>query len=652
MSDAIELKSIHDLKGMNFYIPKYQRGYRWTEQQVLDLLNDIKEFIDRKPSDHEIYCLQPLVVKKRNEDTFRKIKEEAKTLHDVETLLKGSWDVIDGQQRLTTIKILLIHLMQDYSYSIEYETRNGSKDFLNDICNKNEDDANDIDFYHMWRTKKTLDMWFAAKDEDYKKIFFDVLQGKVKFIWYESKDQDPISVFTRLNIGKIPLTDAELIKALFLNQSNFSNIDNAAAIRLYQQEIAAEWDNIEYTLQDDEFWLFIHSLEWNKPTRIDFIFDLMQEKNVLELSKDLYGKIGCDEHKSFRYFYEYFKFHQNDIDGKTLRDDIWRKVKEYFQIFQEWYNDLELYHYIGYLIVNGWVTTGDLIKIWKEKSKKEDFVAEIKSKIREKLPKEKPLTQEYEISGHPKTQCRPLLLLFNIQLVIDQNKELASSDKYQLGAFYKFPFHLFKKEGRKANGKGWEIEHIASNAGDDLTKLESQKIYLAGINYVFKDSRLKEKIDTFIEKGKEENFDGIYTEVQKMPEFTPIPEDKKNYIWNFALLDSTTNEEYQNSPFPIKRICVLAKERGQKATLKLEGGKLKITYEKGIAFVPPCTRNVFTKAYTDIPTALNAWTTEDAGNYLRKMNEVLSTAGFIEDQAGKISTFIEDFQKSAEVNNG
>ena len=652
MSDAIELKSIHDLKGMNFYIPKYQRGYRWTEQQVLDLLNDIKEFIDRKPSDHEIYCLQPLVVKKRNEDTFRKIKEEAKTLHDVETLLKGSWDVIDGQQRLTTIKILLIHLTQDYSYSIEYETRNGSKDFLNDICNKNEDDANDIDFYHMWRTKKTLDMWFAAKDEDYKKIFFDVLQGKVKFIWYESKDQDPISVFTRLNIGKIPLTDAELIKALFLNQSNFSNIDNAAAIRLYQQEIAAEWDNIEYTLQDDEFWLFIHSLGWNKPTRIDFIFDLMQEKNVLELSKDLYGKIGCDKHKSFRYFYEYFKLHQNDIDGKILRDDIWRKVKECFQIFQEWYNDLELYHYIGYLIENGWVTTGDLIKIWKEKSKKEDFVAEIKSKIREKLPKEKPLTQEYEISGHPKTQCRPLLLLFNIQLVIDQNKELASSDKYQLGAFYKFPFHLFKKEGRKANGKGWEIEHIASNAGDDLTKLESQKIYLAGINYVFKDSKLKETIDTFIEKGKEENFDGIYTEVQKMPEFTPIPEDKKNYIWNFALLDSTTNEEYQNSPFPIKRICVLAKERGQKATLKLEGGKLKITYEKGIAFVPPCTRNVFTKAYTDIPTALNAWTTEDAGNYLRKMNEVLSTAGFIENQTGKISTFIEDFQKSAEVNNG
>ena len=376
----ISLKNISELKNNNFLIPTYQRGYRWTEQQVIDLLNDINEFLERNPEENEIYCLQPLVVKNRGD---------------------SSWEVIDGQQRLTTIKILLTYLEDASSYPIEYETRKGSKDFLDKILQKSKHEAdNNIDFYHMWQTKETIATWFKNIGKAEKESFRETLLTKVKFIWYESKDPDPISVFTRLNIGKIPLTDAELIKALFLNQSNFSDIKNENALRLYQQEIASEWDNIEYTLQDDEFWLFIHSLEWNKPTRIDFIFDLMQEKNVLELSKDLYGKIGCDEHKSFRYFYEYFKFHQNDIDGKTLRDDIWRKVKEYFQIFQEWYNDLELYHYIGYLIENGWVTTGDLIKIWKEKSKKEDFVAETKSKIRGNLPKENPLTQEYEISGY------------------------------------------------------------------------------------------------------------------------------------------------------------------------------------------------------------------------------------------------------------
>lgn len=651
MSDKIELKSISGILGMNFYIPKYQRGYRWTKQQVIDLLNDIKEFMERKPGDEEIYCLQPLVVKKKDDDTFKRIKEEATNLIEVEALLKGSWDVIDGQQRLTTIKILLACLEEQGCYSIEYETREGSKDFLSKISNTSDKNKDNIDFYHMNQAKETIQAWFENND---KSSFKETLLNKVKFIWYESTDEDPIRVFTRLNIGKIPLTDAELIKALFLNQSNFSNSKNIENIRLYQQEIAAEWDNIEYTLQNDEFWLFIHSLGWDKPTRIDFIFDLMREKNVLQISDEQYKRIGEDEHKTFRYFYEYFKAGKKTIDGSRLRDEIWRKVKEYFQIFQEWYNDLELYHYVGYLVECGWETIDSLVGKWQENKIKGEFVANIKKIIKEKLPVEKPLTQEYEIPGRPKKQCRPLLLLFNIQTIINQNKELVDSDKYGVGTFYKFPFHLFKKEGKKVNGKGWEIEHIASNAGDDLTKLESQKIFLASIKYSFemKDG-LKGKINNFIENGTEEKFEELRSEVYENSESkNSIPDKKKNYIWNFALLDSTTNEEYQNDPFPVKRICVLAKEQGKKAKLGLnESNELKITYENGIAFVPPCTRNVFTKAYTEIPTALNSWTLDDAVHYLKKMNEVLFGAGFIPDQTEEIEKFIKD-SNSTEKNNG
>ena len=61
MPNDITLKSVRNLLGMNFFIPSYQRGYRWTEQQVKDLLNDIKEFIDN--GTNNIYCIQPLVVK-------------------------------------------------------------------------------------------------------------------------------------------------------------------------------------------------------------------------------------------------------------------------------------------------------------------------------------------------------------------------------------------------------------------------------------------------------------------------------------------------------------------------------------------------------------------------------------------------------------
>lgn len=647
MSDRIELKSVGDILGMNFYIPKYQRGYRWTKQQVIDLLNDIKEFMERKLRDDEIYCLQPLVVKKKETDTFKRIKEEAQNLIEVEALLKGLWDVIDGQQRLTTIKILLACLEEQDYYNIEYETRKNSKDFFSEISNDNttlDKNEDNIDFYHMRQAKKTIKLWFKEIKDDEKSRFKDILLNKVKFIWYESTDEDPIRVFTRLNIGKIPLTDAELIKALFLNQSNFSHSENTENIRLYQQEIAAEWDNIEYTLQNDEFWLFIHSLGWDKPTRIDFIFDLMREKNVLQISYEQYKRIGEDEHKTFRYFYEYFKAEKKTIDGSKLRDGIWCKVKEYFQIFQEWYNDLELYHYVGYVIENGWRTTGELIEIWKNKIKKEDFIAKIKKEITEKMPQVNPLTQEYEISGKPKTQCRPLLLLFNIQTVINQNRELVNSDKYGVGTFYKFPFHLFKKEGKKVNGKGWEIEHIASNAGDDLTKLESQKIFLASIKYSYElKDELKKRINEFI-NGTEGSFEELRNSVwEECESKNSIPNKKKNYIWNFALLDSTTNEEYQNDPFPVKRICVLAKEQGEKARLGLNenGSELKITYENGIAFVPPCTRNVFTKAYTEIPTALNSWTLDDAVHYLKKMNEVLWGAGFIPDQTEEIEKFIK-----------
>lgn len=101
MDSNIELKTIKDIIGMKFFIPSYQRGYRWTEQQVNDLLNDINEFnpeIVKSSGEESWYCLQPLVVRKMEEHDKRLLSEEEK---------KDWYEVIDGQQRLTTIYILL-----------------------------------------------------------------------------------------------------------------------------------------------------------------------------------------------------------------------------------------------------------------------------------------------------------------------------------------------------------------------------------------------------------------------------------------------------------------------------------------------------------------------------------------------------------------
>ena len=117
---------------MRFYVPAYQRGYRWSAEQVEQLIDDLIEFKTRKENNSQaFYCLQPLVVKPVNQDGIE------------------SLEVIDGQQRLTTILIILqvlrqlqyeeerdedtppyfSRLLKD-AYDIKYETRSNSSEWL------------------------------------------------------------------------------------------------------------------------------------------------------------------------------------------------------------------------------------------------------------------------------------------------------------------------------------------------------------------------------------------------------------------------------------------------------------------------------------------------------------------------------------------
>ena len=80
-----QMISIKELNGKTFYIPAYQRGFRWSKQQVMELIEDLVNFVDRD-NNQRIYSLQPIVVKK---------------------ICDNKYELIDGQQRLTAIYILL-----------------------------------------------------------------------------------------------------------------------------------------------------------------------------------------------------------------------------------------------------------------------------------------------------------------------------------------------------------------------------------------------------------------------------------------------------------------------------------------------------------------------------------------------------------------
>lgn len=612
--NEIKRKKICEILGMRFFIPNYQRGYRWTKQQVKDLLDDVNEF---DPNNGGFYCLQPLVVKKHERDILSKIRTEAQSLAEVEQLLKGEWEVIDGQQRLTTIFIILscLNMSGDGLYWLEYETRKGSADFLKNI-DKSQSCKN-IDYYHICEAKEEVEEWLklrAFSDEDVKS-FVEKLLSQVEFIWYESVDEDPIQVFTRLNIGKISLTNAELIKALFLNSSHFKGEDNRYA-QLRQREIAGEWDDVEYALQNDEFWLFLHERGYERPTRIDFIFDLICEKNILGLDKGQLEIIGTDGYKTFRYFYEYFKSENSDITS------CWKEVKTYYQVFKEWYDDLVLYHYIGYLIACQRSSLPELIQEWKKGLQdKKLFLLYLKNKIKEKLSSPDQLGKQYKEDGSDKTQCRPILLFHNIQTIINQNNAQRKNNKYQIGTFYKFPFHLYKLES-------WDVEHINSNTENPEDDIETQKEWLLNV-YLSADNSVQKMIETYFETKDKNQQKDLFTAIKnEFPELEKWSQEEKNRIWNYTLLDSSTNRSYGNAIFSGKRRIIIGKDKGKLiAVPKLtKDGKLIFSKESNAdsSFVPPCTKQVFLKYYSPTATHSNYWTKPDAEAYLEDIKKCLN----------------------------
>lgn len=125
-----------------FVIPSFQRGYRWEEKQVSDLLEDIKQFADNDVPGADSYFLQPVVVR------------------PCEYNGRDAWEVLDGQQRLTTLLLILKRLMRKLSeddreafepllYEIVYTNRNA-------LNFDSPNPADNIDSYYLSEAKASL----------------------------------------------------------------------------------------------------------------------------------------------------------------------------------------------------------------------------------------------------------------------------------------------------------------------------------------------------------------------------------------------------------------------------------------------------------------------------------------------------------------
>ena len=137
--------------------------------------------------------------------------------------------------------------------------------------------------------------------------------------------------------------------------------------------------------------------------------------------------------------------------------------------------------------------------------------------------------------GSNKRECKPILLFHNIQTVINQNQSQRHNEKYEMGTFYKFPFHLYKLEN-------WDVEHINSNTTNPEEDDESQREWLLNIYLSVNDKLLQEKIKKYFNSSSKDN-KTLFEEIKKEVAFSNVEwtQEEKNRIWNYALLDSSTN---------------------------------------------------------------------------------------------------------------
>ena len=434
-----------------------------------------------------------------------------------------------------------------------------------------------IDEHFIIEAYRIISNWFKTQEDEALAAFnlYKKLNERIRIIWYETnseKAEDSVSLFTRLNIGRIPLTNAELVKALFLSRNN--GIDDRK-----QLEIATEWDIIEKELHNDSLWYFITNENPKAySTRIELIFDLMANKLKGEREK----------------FYTFFHF-DKEIKLRHEKSTIWTEILRYYQRLKEWYENIDLYHKIGYLVASESNDLQGLINESKNITK-----TAFQNSLDELIAKSIDFKKDFcELSYDNKTDygyIEKLLLLFNMETIRQKSDETM-----------RFPFDKHKQED-------WSLEHIHAQQSQGLNKreqwiewlnLHKNSLLRVDINF---DENIIQEISEAVndEKLSGDRFISLFNRINSiLSEEGSI--EYTHSLSNLALLRKSDNSALNNSTFDVKRNKILE-------------------MDKTNDYIPVCTRRVFLKYYTPSESnQVHFWGKADRDGYITEMDNVLRT---------------------------
>ena len=599
------ITSIDKLMGRTLFVPGYQRGYRWGRQEVEALLNDLWEFYLQANGEKNVfYCLQPIVLYK---------DEQARE------------NLLDGQQRLTTIYLLLSYLdsrrrEEGYDkplFTLEYATREDSADFLAKklFASEESEEASNVDYHYMRAAYGYIKDWFTQAPK-YPGAAFKLIpllldeDGKgpnVRVIEYHIEDDsNPIDVFLRLNQGKIPLTDAELTKALFL-QSDKYDAQLLPYVSPKLDLIAGEWYAYEQQLSVPKFWHFISPYDAQSiPPSIRLLLELaardLQSETSYKDTPELWEPKKYT-HPCYTIFSDYLQGYSGEERLKKI-GEIWERIYTIFGLISEWYEDQELYHHIGYLMCTEPSKRITLLRKLLKQAKTctaPEFKASLRRKIGKKI--EAICLNELSYEERP-ADIHLVLLLHNIHQHIFTSEQI------------RFPFDLYTEEK-------WSLEHIYAQQSEPLRKREEQIGFIEEHIATFRQDAFGDDKET---SSLIAELEGIRSKIQE-PEKT---ESERVSLFENALELITAFEVKHmgdtGSLHGLQNLCLLSRGVNSALSNRTFARKREVMREIVMTatqeYIPMATRRVFLKYYSASPKDNAYWRREDAEAYMEHIRSV------------------------------
>lgn len=343
-------KSLSDLLNNKKYtVPFYQREYRWRKQQINELISDLTgefmEFFNSEDprsavADYGCYYLGSIISTGGSENA-----------------------IIDGQQRLTSLTLLLIYLgnIQKKNQNntdpdinpLIYSSQFGKKSFNLNIderhdCLDNLYNGHDFDTSNSDESVKNMVARYNDIDDIFPEelkdsalpYFMDWLINRVFFIEINTRsdsnkeaEQDAQKIFVTMNDRGLSLTPTEMLKGYLLSQIK-DNEDRQKANELWKSTIQDINNiNLEEKNADDDFiknWLraqYAKTIRETKKGAVNEDWDLIgtQFHKWLKDNADSIGLTNSDNFKKFV------------LDEFKLFSYTYIRLKKYSMCFNEDY---------------------------------------------------------------------------------------------------------------------------------------------------------------------------------------------------------------------------------------------------------------------------------------------------------------------------